>query len=189
MKNISEVNERGFGDILDFINAGVYVTDTERCIVFWNKTAEAITGFSADEVMGRRCSDDIMSHRDKEGRPLCSTDLCPLWRTIQRATPTPSPIVIYMTSKAGETIPVSTSIAPVFDDEGKVIGGVEVFRDERENIREMELARRVQQQMLTEPAPGDERVSFDVYYAMRELIGGDFYHIRRLSADEFAMFV
>ncbi|MHC4788956.1 MAG: SpoIIE family protein phosphatase, partial [Planctomycetota bacterium] len=189
MKDINEVNERGFGDILSFINAGVYITDTERRIVLWNKGAEQITGYSAEEVMGRRCADNVMAHRDKEGRPLCTTDLCPLWRTMQRATPTEQPIVVYITSKSGETLPLSTSIAPVFDDEGNVIGGVEVFRDERENIREMELARRVQHQMLTDPPPGDGRVTFDVYYALKDLIGGDFYHLRQLGEDEFVMFV
>ena len=144
MRDLSELSERGFGDILDFINAGVYITDADRRIVFWNKVAEQIMGYSAAEVVGSFCRDDIMAHEDQDGRRLCSTDLCPLYRAMVRATPSEQPVVVYARSRSGERIPLSTSIAPILDDDGTVIGGIEVFRDERQSLLEMELARTVQ---------------------------------------------
>ncbi|MCK4282780.1 MAG: SpoIIE family protein phosphatase [Candidatus Brocadiae bacterium] len=189
MKDIREVNEGDFGDILNCINAGVYITDTERRIVFWNRAAELITGHRAQDVLGRPCSDDILKHVDKDGRELCTTDLCPLHRSMILAAPSEAPILVYAISTSGRRLPLSTSTAPVFDEAGNVIGGVEVFRDERENIRQMELARTVQRQMLTQALPEDERVSFAVEYAPAELVGGDFYHVGRLSADEFIVFL
>ncbi len=189
MKDLSELSERGFSEILDFINSGVYVTDTDRRIVFWNKAAEEITGYKAEEVVGKHCRDNILVHVDHNGRPLCTTDLCPLYRAIARDRKSEGPVIIYGKTKSGERIPMSTSVAPVRDDDGQVIGGIEVFRDERDTIREMELAQTVQRQMVTQTPPEDERMKFAVEYSPRELVGGDICHIRRLDDDSFAVFV
>jgi PAS domain S-box-containing protein len=189
MKLIEEVNERGFGEILDFVNSGVYITDTERRIVFWNRAAERITGYSADQVRGRLCRANILSHVDKDGHRLCTTDMCPLYRAMQRGERTEHPIIVYAKTKSGPRIPLSTSAAAVLDDAGHVIGGVEVFRDETQSLKDMELARIVQKQMLTAELPGDEAVSFAVQYAPRDMIGGDFYQVRRLADGRFVAFV
>jgi len=187
MKDINEVNERGFGEILNCINAGVYITDTDRRIMFWSRGAEHITGHAAADVVGYRCTANILRHRDKDGRLLCTTDLCPLQRSMVLATPSERPVVVYAVSKEGQNLALSTTTAPVFDEDGNVIGGIEVFSDVRETIRQMELARSVQQQLLTRQLPEDERLSFAVEYAPRDLVGGDFYHVRRLSEDQFAV--
>jgi len=189
VRHIEEINDRGFGEILNALNAGVYITDTERRIVFWNRKAEEITGYRPEDIKGSRCSAGILQHTDKDGRPLCSTDLCPLLRAMVHGRSDVEPMIVYAVSKDGEQLALSTSVAPIFNDDGRVIGGVEVFHDERQGIREMELARRVQRQMLTRDLPEDERVVFDVQYAPRNMIGGDFYHFSRLSDDEFAVFV
>jgi PAS domain S-box-containing protein len=57
--------------ILNSIFDGIYVVDRGRKIIFWNRGAEEITGFSTEEVMGKRCSDDILNHIDENGVLLC----------------------------------------------------------------------------------------------------------------------
>jgi serine phosphatase RsbU (regulator of sigma subunit) len=91
--------------------------------------------------------------------------------------------------KEGRELPLLTSVGPVRDDAGEVIGGIEVFRDETEAIQQKELARSVQRQMLTAPEEADPKVSFEVEYTPRDLIGGDFYHLRRVSDDRFSVLV
>ena len=50
--------------VLDSVNAGIYVTDLERRIVCWNQAAQRITGWRADEILGKRCLDqDVGSGR------------------------------------------------------------------------------------------------------------------------------
>lgn len=49
---------------------GAYVIDAQQRIVFWNKAAEALLGFSADEVIGRSCY-QIFASRDEAGCPIC----------------------------------------------------------------------------------------------------------------------
>ena len=50
--------------IIDCLNDGVYVCDRKRRIVYWSKSAERITGWPFEDVLGRACLDDILSHED-----------------------------------------------------------------------------------------------------------------------------
>jgi len=51
-----------YTDLLENLYDGVYFTDHDRKITFWNKAAERITGFTAGEVIGQHCSDNILIH-------------------------------------------------------------------------------------------------------------------------------
>ena len=67
---------------MDFLGDGIYVCDRERRIVFWNKSAERITGWQAEDVIGRACLDDVLNHVDKDGRRLCGKEYVPLHRSM-----------------------------------------------------------------------------------------------------------
>ena len=189
MQQIDQLVTSAASDILNSMNAGVYLTDRDRRIIFWNRKAEEITGYKAEQVVGRRCRDDILIHRDKDDRSLCTTDLCPLFRSMLTGVPSEAPVIVYAKTASGGRIPLSTSVAPIHNEDGEVIGGVEVFRDERQNMLQMELAKAVQQEMMTHTFPTDDRVSFDVQYSPVEMIGGDFYHVEQISDDVFSVFV
>jgi two-component system, cell cycle response regulator len=66
-----------YRELLDNVGDGLYFTDGERRISYWNKEAEEITGYSREEVLGRRCMDNLLVHVDAAGRQLCSEG-CPL---------------------------------------------------------------------------------------------------------------
>ena len=68
--------------ILDSLNDGVYVCDKDRRIVYWSKSAEKITGWESNDVVGRRCLDDVLCHIDKDNHPLCGEEFCPLHRSM-----------------------------------------------------------------------------------------------------------
>lgn len=113
-------------DLLNFIFDGVYVTDTTRKIAFWNKGAENITGYKAEEVIGKSCKDNILNHIDEDGVLLCRGD-CPLVKAIQSDTHIEEKV--FPLHKNKHRFPVSTHVAPIKDDNGKIIGAIEVFRD------------------------------------------------------------
>lgn len=175
--------------VLNYLNDAVYITDRERRILLWNKKAEEITGYNASEVVGSRCMDDILVHIDKYGHPLCTTDLCPLYRAIVKESPSKSPVLVYAKHKKGHRIPVSVSVAPMRDDEGEVIGGIEIFRDETANLQDLEFARRVQEHALPQELPQLEKISFDACYFPHELIGGDFYWVKKLDKSKVGILV
>ncbi|MBI5190273.1 MAG: PAS domain-containing sensor histidine kinase [Nitrospirae bacterium] len=112
--------------VLQSIVDGVYMTDVERSIVYWNRGAERITGFRGDAVRGRLCK-TLLAHTDEEGRNLCD-DACPLTKTMEQKDPIYSKEV-YTRTADGTLMPVSVSCAPLFDSSGNVVGAVEVFRD------------------------------------------------------------
>jgi len=53
-----------FWRIIEHLYDGLYFTDRQRVIQYWNPAAERITGFRAAEVVGRSCSDSILTHVD-----------------------------------------------------------------------------------------------------------------------------
>ena len=59
--------------IMDCLSDGVYVCDRDRRIVYWSKSAERITGWRSQDVLGRACLEDILNHVDKDGHRLCKT--------------------------------------------------------------------------------------------------------------------
>ncbi len=58
--------------LLDNLYDGVYFVDRDRRITYWNKGAERITGYAAQEVEGKRCADSILMHVDDKGNVLCT---------------------------------------------------------------------------------------------------------------------
>jgi hypothetical protein len=39
------------------------------------------------------------------------------------------PVIVFANSKSGKRVPMRVSVAPVFDEKGEVVGGVETFQD------------------------------------------------------------
>lgn len=120
-----------FGDslyrlVLDSLNDGVYVVDRERRIVCWNAGAEAISGYTAAEVVGRQCADNVLQHVDAEGNSLCK-GRCPLADAMDSGiTHTGS---LFLHHKDGSRKPVQVRTTPVRDHKGTIVGAVEVFTD------------------------------------------------------------
>ncbi|EHM09391.1 PAS domain S-box/diguanylate cyclase (GGDEF) domain-containing protein [Thermanaerovibrio velox DSM 12556] len=118
--------DRRYKDILDQLINGVYTTDLNRVITYWNRAAEKITGYSADEVVGKRCADNILVHVDGEGNNLC-LGMCPL--ALSMGDGSARETLVYLKHKDGHRVPVQVRATPLRDEEGKIVGGVEIFED------------------------------------------------------------
>lgn len=79
--------------ILDSLGDGVYVTNPDRRILYWNKAAERITGWQAADMVGRHCFDNILVHVDKDGHQLCGEEYCPLHRSMVTGSGSECPLV------------------------------------------------------------------------------------------------
>ena len=101
------------GAIIDSLSDGVYVCDRERRITYWSKSAERITGWTAEDVVGRQCFDDVLCHVDKDGHRLCGEEFCPLHRAIITATGSKGSLLVYAKGKDGRRIPMQVSVAPI----------------------------------------------------------------------------
>jgi len=175
--------------ILDSLQYGLYICDLERRIIYWSKSAERITGWTAKDVVGSRCLDDILAHVDKDGRHLCVDELCPLLRSMVTDRASDVPVIVFGLTKSGERIPMTVSVAPLHNAEGKIIGGVESFHDFSDTYANLERAKRIQTLSLEHNLPPDNRFSFQSFYLPHDLIGGDFFAIRQLDPDHYGFFL
>src|SRR4051794_1047272 len=78
----SSVLDVFFKKMLDELYDGVYFVDKERRILYWNTAAERLSGYTASEVIGSFCFDNILDHTDSAGCHLCH-ERCPLVATIE----------------------------------------------------------------------------------------------------------
>ena len=106
--------------ILDSIADGVFTVDLDWRITSFNRAAEQITGIGREEAVGRHCWEVFRAN-------ICEKQ-CALRKTIE----TGKGIVnqsIYIVASDGTRIPVSISTAILKDENERLIGGVETFRD------------------------------------------------------------
>lgn len=120
--------------LLDSLFDGVYFVDLNRHITYWNKAAERITGYSKSEAIGACCSNNLLRHIDNTGCELC-LDGCPLAATILDGNTREASI--YLHHALGHRVPVSVRTSPVRDDNGEIIGAVEIFCDNSTSLQIM----------------------------------------------------
>ena len=131
--------------ILDQLHDGVYLVDRNRRITYWNRGAERISGYSAAEVVGSRCSDNLLIHVDHQGTLLCH-GACPLAHSMEDGDAREAEVFLH--HKDGHRVPVIVRTSPVRGAGDRVIGGIEVFtaktdsdelREEIESLRRLAL--------------------------------------------------
>jgi diguanylate cyclase (GGDEF)-like protein/PAS domain S-box-containing protein len=148
----SAPGDPGLSDaLLQAMSEALYVVDRGRRITFWNPAAERLTGFSADEVIGRRCRDGILNHVDEEGQPLCHAH-CPLLGTM--LTGERHEAHLFLHHRDGHRVPVEISAAALTGPDGTIRGAVEVFHDDsrwRDTAAQLDAA---QAASLTDPLTG-----------------------------------
>ena len=173
--------------IVESLSDGLYVCDLDRKITYWSKSAERITGWTAEDVVGRPCFDNILCHVDKDGHQLCGEEYCPLHRAIITDTGSEGSLLVYAQGKNGNRIPMQVSVAPLRDAVGKVIGGVETFQDASAAVQDLERAKSIQQLSLQHDLPEDGRVRFTTHYVPHSIVGGDYYAIEKLDEDRYGL--
>ncbi|MBN2282672.1 MAG: sensor domain-containing diguanylate cyclase [Deltaproteobacteria bacterium] len=116
--------EYDFREVVDNLYDGLYIVDRDRRITFWNQAAENITGYSAEEVMGRSCADNLLNPVDGLGNEMCR-NACPLAATM--ADGQSRETELYLHHKEGHRLPVSVRTAPLRNRKGTVTGCIEMF--------------------------------------------------------------
>jgi diguanylate cyclase (GGDEF)-like protein/PAS domain S-box-containing protein len=115
-----------YSRIVDNLYEGLYIVDKERKIQYWNKAAERISGYTAAEVVGSSCSDNILTHVDGDGNYLC-LGMCPLAMTIADGETREAEVFLH--HKDGHRVPVAVRTSILTDENGNETCGVELFTD------------------------------------------------------------
>ncbi len=103
---------------LNTIPSGLFLVDLDLNILYWNSAAERITGFSADEIIGKHCS-------FLQGIPCARK--CGL---LDPGTPKPiTGAACSITTKSGRRITIMKNVETLYNSAGQAIGGIESFHD------------------------------------------------------------
>ncbi|MHB1348445.1 MAG: sigma 54-interacting transcriptional regulator [Desulfobulbaceae bacterium] len=126
-QEIQEIFQRQL--VLDSAFDGVFTVDLDGNITLFNRSAEQLTGFKQDEVLGRPFTEVFYAPEQRS-----DAQETPLMEAMRTGRPV-SEECVYIRTAAGNLLPVSVRAAPLFDARGVLIGGVKSFRDNTDRIQ------------------------------------------------------
>jgi len=103
---------QSMADAVITVDGNMHVTDC-------NKAAQKLTGFTRKEALGKFCGDVLQSS-------ICGPD-CPLRMAMTSGEPVMREAVLH--NRLDQDIEVMLTASALRDDQGKLLGGVETFRD------------------------------------------------------------
>jgi PAS domain S-box-containing protein len=106
--------------ILDSITEGVFTINQDKIITSFNRGAEKITGFSRRKAVGKKCFEIFQTD-------ICQ-EACALSRTLEVGKNVID-LPVNILNAQGKVVPISITTAVLKDSRGRILGGVETFRD------------------------------------------------------------
>lgn len=107
---------------------GVYAVDANQRIILWNKGAEALTGYSAREAIGRLCY-EIMAGRDDSGRIICGGSCQVIQMAVGRGRTAPGHDMTVQDKDGQRKVFSITHILIPAEDHTSLPSVVHIFRD------------------------------------------------------------
>jgi len=123
MTDISDINEHFREALLKTVPCAVFMVDSNNQIIFWNKSAEELTGYLADEIVGFTC-DKLRMNICSNQNPAVRKTFCPLLSGGDGGE-----VECEMRRKDGSFVPVMRRSRAVLDDKGELIGAIEALVD------------------------------------------------------------
>lgn len=145
------MDQKFYKGLLDSITDGVYYLDLNRRIVYWNKAAERLSGFTAQEVLGKSCADNILCHVTGTGVELC-VEGCPMAASMEDGKAREANV--FMHHKFGHRVPVFVRASPMTNADGEIVGAVEVFSDNSDNVNILKEMEGLRKEVFTDPLTG-----------------------------------
>lgn len=156
---------------------GAFVIDGRHRIIFWNKAAEALLGYSAEEVSGMQCY-EILGGRDDQGQTLCQR-YCLVAIQIERGDVVPNRDV-YACMQDGERRWVNvTTFAYHSRDKAMAAVIVHLFRDATDKVRQQQFVNQVLS--ASERLHDDQDGTLASAYPVRDRAAGQ--HITKVRAN------
>ena len=122
---------------LQSIGDGVITTDVDGRVLMINPVGEFLTGWPQQDAV-QKPIDEVLVLRDEDSRNRLPN---PISAVIQSQTTTALPTQCILTSRSGEERLIASSVAPISDMDGRIIGAVLVSRDITDK-------RRIEEEML-----------------------------------------
>lgn len=122
---------------LGCIGDGVIVTDAEGQIALMNPVAERMTGWGLAECEYKPIGEIVIVCDENSSQTIAS----PVNRVLRHGEILHENMDWHLTTRDGTLIPVSFSVAPIFDDRHRTTGVVLIFSDQTERRQTLEQLR------------------------------------------------
>ncbi len=141
--------------ILSSMSEGVYGLDTEGRATFVNPAAEKLTGWAANDTIGKQVH-GMHHHTKPDGSPYPQCE-CPIFNTAQTGVVHSIEYELFW-KKDGTSFPVEYSSTPIYQDQ-QIVGAVVVFKDtsDRKQAEEKLQSAFQQVKVLTEKLEAENR--------------------------------
>jgi PAS domain S-box-containing protein len=154
--------QKNLQNVLDNMMEGIIAHDLNRRILFFNRAAEKITGYSRDDVLGRDCHLVF-------GSPFCGS------RCSFCSQPPGSlghhTYTINAATRSGDTRQIEMSVTGMYDEEDAFVGVLAAFRDLTEMIN---LQLRLGELTSFSGIVGRDKRMLDVYEQIGNLAAADY---------------
>lgn len=110
---------------LKSIGDPVITTDKDCCVTFLNSAAQSLTGWSAEDTIGKPVQ-QVFNLRDCKTLEQLP---CPVTQAIETGSTVSLEGKFLLTKKDGSTLPVGDSIALIRDENGNILGAVVIFQN------------------------------------------------------------
>lgn len=144
-------NSKEISQLANRLFDGVLQVDARGRITLWNTAAERITGIPADKVIGKYYQKQSVKHLSENGKELPDSDI-PLLATIKDGLPREA--LAHLIHADGYHISVITRTLPIWDENGKVSGGIEIFNDNKVLITAFRVNQKTEETVLLDPLTG-----------------------------------
>jgi PAS domain S-box-containing protein/diguanylate cyclase (GGDEF)-like protein len=145
------LNKKFFRILLNQLSDGVFFVDRDRTILYWNLGAERISGCLAKEMIGKKCSEDLLNHIDAQGVKLCEGN-CPMLQTLSDGREREAEL--YLQHRDGHRVPVLVQVLAIRDSKDRIAGAVQIFRDNSQKVMFQERIQKLEKSTLFDPDTG-----------------------------------
>ncbi len=137
-------------DMFQNITDGVYAVDAHQRIILWNKAAEELTGYSAQEALGRPCY-EIIAGLDEQGRVVCGAECQVIQVSVSRGRAAPGhDITIQTKDERRRVLNITHILVPSQQPKG-LPSIVHVFRDVTQQKDALRLVERLTEYLEAHP--------------------------------------
>ncbi len=140
-RELKEANEF-FRNLIESSVDGIIAADMKGNIIIFNKGAETLTGYTAEEVIGKLHITQI--YPEGVAKEVMRKLRSPEYGGVGKFAPTQLNVV----NKAGEEIPIQLSAALIYDESGKEMASVGIFTDLRPRLKMEKEIREIQEALL-----------------------------------------
>lgn len=122
------INENDFfKSIFNNMYEGALLLDANRKFVYWNKTAQLISGYANKEILGTQCDARGFKYYNKDGQELLNND-CPVVKCFNSGKVVNKKVLIK--HKSEFLVPILTTTIPLKDKDSIVIGVMQLMLDD-----------------------------------------------------------